>query len=107
AYGSGCGGEFAGNAQGPRDSRDPAGWQYAGRVPQPHPSRNGEEAAARGAHRHQGRMTEILSPGNFAGIRRPLDGAETLPPWCYTAPEFFRLEMERIFSRSWIFLGHG
>lgn len=36
---------------------------------------------------------EQLAPDNFAGIRQPLERAETLPPWCYTSPEFFALEM--------------
>jgi phenylpropionate dioxygenase-like ring-hydroxylating dioxygenase large terminal subunit len=48
----------------------------------------------------------LASTTDFEGIRRPLPEATTLPPWCYTSPEFFALEMERIFSRAWVFLGH-
>jgi choline monooxygenase len=44
---------------------------------------------------------------DFRGVRAPLAEAQTLPPWCYTSEEFFALEMERIFSRSWIFVGHA
>lgn len=44
---------------------------------------------------------------NFLGIRQTLEHAETLPPWCYTSPEFFELETEKLFSRVWNFLGHA
>ena len=49
----------------------------------------------------------LLAPEHFAGIRQPLERAETLPPWCYTSAEFFDLEVDRMFSRVWNFLGHG
>lgn len=47
-----------------------------------------------------------LTTEDFAGIRKQLNEAETLPPWCYTAPEFFEIEIDRIFSRVWNFVGH-
>ena len=50
---------------------------------------------------------DLLAAANFAGIRQALDRAETLPPWCYTSAEFFELEVDRIFSRVWNFLGHA
>src|ERR1041385_6134038 len=50
---------------------------------------------------------QSLNQQTFAGIRKPLATAETLPPWCYTSPEFFDAEVEKIFSRVWNFLGHG
>ena len=31
---------------------------------------------------------------------------ESLPPECYRSPEFFRLERERVFNRSWISVAH-
>lgn len=42
---------------------------------------------------------------SFLGVRRPLGEAETLPPWCYTSPDFFAIEIERIFSKVWNFIG--
>ena len=29
-----------------------------------------------------------------------------LPLWIYNDPEVFRLEMERVFARNWIFVAH-
>ena len=31
--------------------------------------------------------------------------AEPLPGWCYTSEEFYRREIEQVFSRNWICLG--
>jgi len=31
---------------------------------------------------------------------------ETLPAWVYSSPEFYELERERIFKRSWLMVGH-
>ena len=49
----------------------------------------------------------LLAREHFAGTRQSLECAETLPPWCYTSPEFFAIETERLFSRVWNFLGHA
>ncbi|WP_439813961.1 aromatic ring-hydroxylating oxygenase subunit alpha [Zavarzinia sp. CC-PAN008] len=43
----------------------------------------------------------------FSGVRRPLLEAETLPPWCYTDPGFYRREVERVFGRAWNFAGRA
>jgi phenylpropionate dioxygenase-like ring-hydroxylating dioxygenase large terminal subunit len=31
--------------------------------------------------------------------------AETMPAWCYTSPEFYRREVERIWKKAWNFIG--
>lgn len=31
---------------------------------------------------------DIFDPAHYGGVRRPVGEAETLPGWCYTAPEF-------------------
>jgi choline monooxygenase len=49
---------------------------------------------------------DILDPKHYAGVRRPFDSAETLPPWCYTSPRFYEREKETIFNRYWNCLGH-
>lgn len=50
-------------------------------------------------------VDDIFAPEHYTGVRRPLLEAETLPPWCYTAPEFYQREVERIFSKVWNFIG--
>jgi choline monooxygenase len=50
---------------------------------------------------------DIFSPGLYAGVRRPLEDAETLPPFCYTSEAFFRREVERIFMKAWNFIGRA
>jgi phenylpropionate dioxygenase-like ring-hydroxylating dioxygenase large terminal subunit len=41
-----------------------------------------------------------------SGMNRPLEQAETLPPDAYTSQAFYRLEVERIFKRDWLCIGH-
>ena len=51
-------------------------------------------------------MTDtLLDPTTYADLRRPLLEASTLPPACYTSPEFYRREIERLFRRHWQFAG--
>ncbi len=42
---------------------------------------------------------------DFAAARRPPNQASLLPTYCYTSAEFFRLEVERIFTKDWLCLG--
>ena len=42
----------------------------------------------------------------FANIFKPVEEAETLPPWCYTSQEFYDLEVKNLFKRVWNFFGH-
>ena len=48
-----------------------------------------------------------LNNKNFEAVRRPFLEAESLPPSCYHDQEFFDLEMENIFRKSWLFVGRG
>ncbi len=48
---------------------------------------------------------DLFDPTHYAAVRRPVLEASTLPAWCYTSPEFFRRECERVFSRGWQFVG--
>jgi phenylpropionate dioxygenase-like ring-hydroxylating dioxygenase large terminal subunit len=50
---------------------------------------------------------DAFDPAVYRGVRRPIDAAETLPAWCYTSPEFYAREMERIFARGWHFVGRA
>jgi len=38
-------------------------------------------------------------------VRARLQNAETLPPACYVSQDFYRLEVEKMFSRCWNFFG--
>ena len=46
-------------------------------------------------------MTQLFDPARYAKLRLPHLEAETLPPACYTEPEFFARERERIFRVHW------
>lgn len=50
--------------------------------------------------------TDPFDPAHFAGLRKPYDRADTLPAWCYTSQAVYQRELERIFRRTWICLGH-
>ena len=50
-------------------------------------------------------QTDIFNPKHYAGVRKPLLEAETMPAFCYTSPEFFRREVDRIWRKIWNFAG--
>ncbi len=50
---------------------------------------------------------EIFDPRHYAGVRKPLAEATTLPPWAYTSEEFYRREVETIWMREWNFFGRA
>ncbi|HKF71322.1 MAG TPA: aromatic ring-hydroxylating dioxygenase subunit alpha [Stellaceae bacterium] len=47
----------------------------------------------------------LFDPAHYAKARLPVLEAETLPPWCYTSQQFYDREVERVFKRSWNFIG--
>ena len=49
--------------------------------------------------------SNLFDPALYREVRRPLLEASALPPWCYTSPEFYRREVERIFMKSWHLVG--
>ena len=50
---------------------------------------------------------DLFAPRHYGAVRRDVLDATTLPPWCYTAPNFFDREVDRIFGRCWNFIGHA
>ena len=50
---------------------------------------------------------DIFDAENFARVRLPLESASHLPSVCYTSPEFYEREVERVFMRVWNFLGRA
>jgi choline monooxygenase len=49
----------------------------------------------------------LFDPSLYAGVRRPLAEAESMPPLAYTSEEFLRRELETIFMKEWNFLGRA
>ena len=47
----------------------------------------------------------LLDPALYVDVRRPLLQASTLPPWCYSSPEFYRAELKHIFATGWTLVG--
>jgi choline monooxygenase len=47
----------------------------------------------------------IFDPNHYAGVRKPLLEAETMPAFTYTSPEFYQREVERIWRKVWNFVG--
>jgi phenylpropionate dioxygenase-like ring-hydroxylating dioxygenase large terminal subunit len=51
---------------------------------------------------HESLLQEVTG-----GERQPLEQACTLPPDSYTSESFFQLEVERIFRKEWLVIGHA
>jgi choline monooxygenase len=51
-------------------------------------------------------VTNPWDSSAFESTRRPLNCASNLPGECYTSPEWYAFEIERIFLREWICVGH-
>ena len=49
---------------------------------------------------------ETLVEAVLAGRSQALERAETLPPEAYTEQAFYRLEVQRIFRKEWLCVGH-
>ena len=49
----------------------------------------------------------MFDPRSYDGIRKPAIEAWTLPPHCYTAPEFYRAEAKHLFMKVWNFIGRA
>ncbi len=43
----------------------------------------------------------------FADALKPLREARTLPPWCYTSPEFYDFEVRQILLKEWVCIGRA
>ena len=46
-----------------------------------------------------------IEPEAFTATRQPLARASTLPPRCYTDPDFYAHEVDRVFRREWLSVG--
>jgi len=52
-------------------------------------------------------ITNIFDPARYAGVRKPLLEAQTMPPDCYTSEAFYKREVETIFLKVWNFIGRA
>jgi phenylpropionate dioxygenase-like ring-hydroxylating dioxygenase large terminal subunit len=52
-------------------------------------------------------MIDLFDPDTYTDVRRPLLEANTLPPQCYTSPEFYRQEVASIFMKCWNLIGRA
>ena len=50
--------------------------------------------------------TATIDRSTFDSVFREVEEAESLPAWCYTSEEYYRLEVRNLFSRTWNFFGH-
>jgi choline monooxygenase len=48
----------------------------------------------------------LVHPSSYAGVRRSVADATTLPPGAYHDPGFYKAEVERVFMKGWQFIGH-
>jgi phenylpropionate dioxygenase-like ring-hydroxylating dioxygenase large terminal subunit len=55
----------------------------------------------------QDKADSLFDPALYAGVRRPLAEAESMPPWTYTSEAFLRREIETVFMKEWNFLGRA
>ena|SRR6266478_4322554 len=46
-----------------------------------------------------------MAPIDVTGLRRPLADASHAPGALYASPEFYRLDVEKLFMRDWLFAG--
>jgi phenylpropionate dioxygenase-like ring-hydroxylating dioxygenase large terminal subunit len=76
-----------------------------------HETGNGRAGSLRRRTSVKGEVTEMVphsdlfNPAHYQSVRKPLLEAETMPGWCYTSPEFYRREVERIWKKAWNFVG--
>ena len=50
---------------------------------------------------------DLFDPAYYVSVRAPVERATPLPNWCYTSPDFYRREVERIFMKVWNYVGHA
>ena len=46
-----------------------------------------------------------MTPADTSAVRRPLAEASHAPGALYASPEFYRLDVERLFMRDWLYAG--
>ena len=49
---------------------------------------------------------KLFAAENFGNVRLPPQDAEPLPHWAYTSAAWYEREVDRIFRKSWNYIGH-
>lgn len=55
----------------------------------------------------ENRTRDFTSPDAYAPLRRDVEHAVTLTPDSYRSEEFFRQELDRVWSKSWVVVGYA
>ena len=50
--------------------------------------------------------SRMFDRSEYDGVFKPVEQAQSLPPWCYTSEEFYQAEIKNIFMKTWNFFGH-
>ena len=50
---------------------------------------------------------DLLDSRHYEAVRLPATDAAPLPNWCYTSENWYRLEIEQIFRKVWVYVGHA
>ncbi len=53
------------------------------------------------------RLERFLAPDELAALRAPIGAASPFPNIAYTSPDYFDLEVERVFARNWVAVGYA
>ena len=48
----------------------------------------------------------MFDRSQYDTVFKPVEEAETLPPWCYSSEEFYQAEVKNLFMNTWNFFGH-
>lgn len=48
----------------------------------------------------------MFDRAQYRNVFKPVEQAETLPPWCYTSEAFYQAEVNNLFMKTWNFFGH-
>src|SRR5208282_515982 len=51
--------------------------------------------------------SDMFNPTHYANVLRKVSEASHLPSWCYSAPDFYSREIERVFRKAWNFIGRA
>lgn len=49
---------------------------------------------------------DIFDSRHYSKVSLPIEECESLPPWCFTSRAFFDAEVENVFMKTWVFIGH-
>ena len=51
-------------------------------------------------------VENIFDAKHYSKVALPLEDCESLPAWCFTSQAFHDAEVEHVFMKTWVFVGH-